>query len=176
MKQNGQIMVWLSLLCGHFADFLAEVGYRYFSFFPKAAAGPWVPHADLVLTWGGTCTSSWFNQEVSFGQYGQTQSILLWMLTSANNLYWLNLVALCGLGHTHTHTHIYADTRSSMPTHHKEACCSRAFEVCLSWSSYVTGDTDPSLHAKPFVMEPLWCLSSLRSASLLRPGLNQCTH
>lgn len=74
--------------------------------------------------------------------------------------------------HTHTYTRMQIHEHT-MPTHHEEACCSRAFEVCLSWSSYVTGDTDPSLHAKPFVMEPLWCLSSLCSATLLHPGLDQ---
>lgn len=92
------------------------------------------------------------------------------MLTSANSLYWLNLIVLCGLGSTQTHTHMHWHT---MLSHQKEACCSRSFEVCLSWSSYVTGDTDPPLHANPFVIEPLWCLSSLRSSSLLRPDLDQ---
>lgn len=76
--------------------------------------------------------------------------------------------------HTHTHVCRYTDT-PCLPSISRHAV-SRSFEVCLSWSSYVTGDTDPALHANPFVIAPLWCLSSLRSSSLPdldQPGLAQ---
>ena len=84
------------------------------------------------------------------------------------------LCCVCGGAHTHTHTHTRVQTHwHAMLTRHEEACWSRSFEVCLSWSSYVSPDTDPSLHANPFVIEPLRWLSAPRSSTLLRPGVDR---
>ena len=98
------------------------------------------------------------------------------MLASAKRLYWPNLIVLCAVGHTHTHTHTHTRVQThwhAMLTRHEEACCSRSFEVCLSWSSYVSPDTDPPLHASPFVIEPLRWLSAPRSSTPLRPGVDR---
>lgn len=56
-----------------------------------------------------------------------------------------------------TNTHTCADTQTEMLkvlTHGMEPCHLRTSDDGLSWSSYVSGDTDPPLHANLNVTEP----------------------
>lgn len=159
-KQNSQILVWLSLFCGNIFSF----------FLHETTVGPWMPHVYLVVTCGGGLV---FNLD-SIRKFNlanmdkHNQSCCSPVPIVSIGSIWLSYVVWDT--HIHKHTEIYWHT---MLTHHKEACDSRSFEVSLSWFSYVTGDTDPSLHANPFVIEPLWCPPSLHSSSLLYPDLDQ---